>query len=319
MVVFQKYFQTALNKILDLQYSAFNAAVNNALILRPGSNHGDFIEQSFVLPMDNLIHHRDPRADDSVTTIGFEMDKSRSVKTGRRIGPVEWSVTQFKWIQEDPKRAAVILAKNIAEQKFRKTFDLAVAVLAAAMGNNSNIVHDITDSVTNKKLNYGDMTTALGLFGDAYQRINTWLMHSKPMFDLFGANLANEANLFSYNGVIVKRDPFGNPMIMTDTPSLKDTTPNPDEYINLGLTPGSVIIEENNDYTQEMVPVLGKTNIKYVWQGEYSVNVEVKNYSWDSTNGGKVPNDAALVLSTNWEVIDDTTVKVLPGVKLITI
>lgn len=317
MVVFQKYFQTALNKILDLQYSAFNGAVNNALILRSGSNHGDFVEESFMLPMANLIHHRDPRADSSVATIGFEMDKSRSVKTGRRIGPVEWTATEFKWIQEDPKRAAVALAKNVAEQKFRTTFDLALAILAAAMGNNNNVVHDITGE-TVKTLNYSSMNTALSKFGDAYQRINTWLMHSKPMFDLFGTNLANEANLFSYSGVIVKRDPFGNPMIMSDSPSLVDTVPSPDEYISLGLTPGSIIIEENNDYVQELVPVTQRTNIKYVWQAEYSINIQVKNYSWDSTNGGKAPNDAALVLNTNWDVIDNTTVKVLPGVKLIT-
>lgn len=317
MIVFRKWLQKTYIKILNDQYMAFNQAVNNCLVLRNGNNHGDYEESDFFAPMPNMIKHRNPRTSASLPDITFSMDKDRNVKVARSVGPVVYDHTQFDWINR-PDIAGQIIGTNFAQQKFREEFDLSISVLIAALNNHTgDILTDITDD-TVKTLNLGAMNTALSKFGDAYQQINTWFINSKPMFDLFAANIANAANLFEFAGVIVKRDAFGNTLIMTDTPSLVDTGESPTEYYCLGLTQGSVIIEQNDDYRDASEEIIGKTNLGVRWQGEYSFNMEVKGHRWDETNGGPAPNDAALVLNTNWDSLVNTH-KELPGVILKTI
>lgn len=316
MVVFQDYLEMAMIETLNEYITMFNAATNNCLILRSGSNHGDFVEESFVEAMPDMIKYRDPRTDTALSDVTFAMDKNRHVKVGRTAGPVKYDLTQFNWINKDPSAAGIIIGRNFAEEKFRKYFDLMISILRAAMSNDAaDIQTDVSGSGT-PNLTYGNMNTAMSKFGDAYRNISTWIMHSKPMFDLWGTNLANTNQLFSYAGVIVNVDPFGNTMIMSDSPSLINVTPTPDEYHCLGLTPGSIIFEENNDFEQDMESIIGRTNLGKRWQSEWSFNAMVKGYRWDSTNGGASPNDAALVLSTNWDNIVNTH-KSLPGIDLV--
>lgn len=313
MVVFRKWLQTTYIKVLNEQYSAFNEAVNNCLVLRNGNNHGDFEESDFYQPMPNMIRHRNPRDNNSLSDITFTMDKDRHVKVGRGGGPVVYDYTQFDWINR-PDEAGMVIGKNFAKQKFRQEFDLMISIALAALSNHTSDIETDVTGLSQKNLSLAHMNTALSKFGDAYQQINTWFCNSKTMFDLWGQNIANAANLFDYSGVIVKRDPFGNTMIMTDTPSLVEAgTPN--EYYCLGLTPGAVILEQNDDYRDASEEILGKTNIGVRWQGEWSFNVQVKGHRWDDQNGGACPNDAALLVNTNWDSLVNTH-KELPGIIL---
>jgi hypothetical protein len=298
----------------------FNAATNNALILRPGSNHGDYVENSFYAEMPDMIKHRNPRADAALSDVTFTMERERTVKVGRTAGPVKWDDTQLAWIKRSPDEAGTVIGFNFAEQKFRKYFDLMISILVAAMSNDAaSLRTDVTAAVgVAANFNLANMNTAMSKFGEAYTKLGVWLVHSKPMFDLFGANLTNTANLFEFAGVRITTDHLGKPLIMSDSPSLVNTVPNPDQYRCLCLTPGSIIFEENNDYKSEYEKILGRTNLGNRWQAEWSFNASVKGYSWDAANGGTSPNDAALVVATNWDNVTNTH-KNLPGVELLVI
>lgn len=317
MVVFQEYKKMTMMEVLNIQVSAFNEAAKGCLILKTGNNDGDFTESSYLKAMPDMVHSRNPYIDQAVTPVTMAMDKDRSVKVARRGGPVKYDAVDFKWINRSPEDAGIHYGKNFAEQKFREYFDLAVAILKAAMSNDSALIGYDATLDTVKTLNYTALTKAAGKFGDAYTRIKAWLMHSKPVFDLWSSNLTNDSRLFNYGGVIVMSDPMGNPIIMSDTPSLVNTAPTPDTYNCLGLTEGAITFEENDDFTQAMQEVLLRENIGYLWQSEWSFNASVKGYRWDDVNGGKAPNDAALVLNTNWDKIAVNTHKDLPGVNLV--
>lgn len=322
MVVYQEQVMTTMIEILQTQTVLFNAAVGNALILRAGNHRGDFTQMSFFKSMGNMIRRRNPYSQASIATMTFEMDEKVSVKVGSGTPLVQWSVTQFKWINLDPALAGTIAGKNLAFQMFQEYFNLALLVVYAALRNEgSDVRTDLTLASGTpgdaNKASHRALTAVQAKFGDASQNIKLWVTHSKPVFDLYDVALVNSNELFKYENIRVVADPLGKPIVISDSPSLVDTVtvPSIPKYRMLGLTEGAVIIEQNDDFTQQDLPVLGLENIAHEWQAEWSFNLMVKGYSWDMANGGKAPNNAALVVSANWDRHEDN-LKLLPGVIL---
>jgi hypothetical protein len=99
------------------------------------------------------------------------------------------------------------------------------------------------------------------------------------------------------------QDGFGRLMFMTDSPSLVNTTPDPDTYNILGLVPGALMVEDNGDLFTNIETSNGEENIQRTMQSEFTYNVGVKGYSWDKTNGGASPAEAALGTGTNWDKV----------------
>ncbi len=197
-------------------------------------------------------------------------------------------------------------------------YNTGISVLYAAMRNDDDLIRtDVTGETSPAdKANFSNLVAAQAKFGDASERITVWLSHSKPIFDLYQNAIANNEALFVYGNIKVMRDPLGKLLIMSDSPSLVDlTVPEEPVYRMLGLTPGALILEQNDDFAQEVLPILGKENLTYAWQAEWSYNVMVKGYSWDMANGAKAPNNAALLSSANWDKWEPNH-KNLPGVIL---
>jgi hypothetical protein len=96
---------------------------------------------------------------------------------------------------------------------------------------------------------------------------------------------------------------LGRPILVTDSASLINTTPNPDQYFILGLTAGGVqlIDTETNDLIIDDVTGLEQLVRRY--QGEYAFNVGIKGFQWDVTNGGSNPAAAALGTGSNWDKV----------------
>lgn len=162
----------------------------------------------------------------------------------------------------------------------------------------------------------GNFNKAQSLFGDAYQEIVAWVMHSKPLFDIYGQNLQNTANLFEFGNVAIRQDAFGRVFVIADTPSL--VAANPTRYRTLGLTAGAIQIHQQDDFTDNISTLNGDENIKRTYQAEWSYELGVKGFAWDKVNGNKAPNDAALAVATNWDRFA-TSHKDLAGVMLTTL
>ena len=88
--------------------------------------------------------------------------------------------------------------------------------------------------------------------GDSAGNVLCWVMHSKVHNDLLALNLANSAQLFSFGSVNVMSDFQGRPFIITDSSSLvtvDGVSSGIDKYHSLGLTTEGLIVEQNNDFT----------------------------------------------------------------------
>lgn len=307
--VFSQYAYTSALELLNFNVNLFNAAARGGIILRAGNNQGDFADSVLYSRITGLVRRRDAYATGAVTAKDLAMLQETSVKVAAGTPPVNIDPHWWQWIQRSPDEAGVVLGKQLAEEMLVDMLAVAIKTYVAALTNvGATVVYDGTAGTqTLQKL-----VTGSALFGDRADTIAAWIVHSKPMFDLYGAALTNTAQLFSFGNVKIMSDGFGRPFIITDQSDLVYTSSGT-KYHTLGLAPGGVLIEQNPDWTDNTETKNGDENITRTYQAQWTYNVGLKGFAWDKTNGGKSPTNAALATGTNWDRFA-TEVKDLAGV-----
>lgn len=317
LVVFNRYLETATIELLKENLVLFNSASNGAILLSyAGDNKGDFNETSmFNRIAGSLVRNRDPYGDGAIPHVSLGQKKVSDVRIAFGTPVLEWTRTEFNWIKANPKIAAIKFAEQLAQDIFRKYIGVIFGSLRAALSNatSTNILD--TTGETPSGITHTKLARAQQLFGDAMGEIVVWMMHSKVWSDLFISNLTNTAHLFNYAGVVINADATGRRIIVSDNEQFVDIAPNPDQYYVYGLTRGAATLEQNTDWEEVTLPVVGRENIVQEHQAEWSANLSIKGFSWDQANGGKAPNDAALFVNTNWDRYA-VSHKNLPGVIL---
>lgn len=327
--VFSQYAKSTRTEVLQQQVEKFNAASNGTLVLKVKQNDGDYSDESFWKRMEGLVRRRNAYGAGAVTAIDLEQLMETSVKVAAGTPPVNMPPSRMKWILKDPKEQAVIYGQQLAVELLADMVNTAIGSVRAALLNSGLGVY--TDGRAAKQ-SWVALSNATRPFGDRASRIAAWIEHSSPVFDLLEGNLTNAQNLFHWDTVRVLSDALGRTLVVTDSPSLVGAGRIDDgdgsnadgdaggsvaipSYYALGLVPGAVIIEDNDDFIQNFDTRNGDENINTTLQSEWSYNVAVKGFAWDKTNGGKSPTTAALTTSTNWDRVA-TDLKELPGVVL---
>jgi hypothetical protein len=310
--VFTDFTYLTTTEILNQQLDLFNAATNGCIILEPSSNRGDYTDKALYAKIADLVRRRNVYGSGTVNEKELAMLLDTSVKVAAGTPPVRMDPAWWRWIGENPETAGVVYGTQLAVDMAADMLNTAIMAAVAALLNDSEIQND-------DHTNFATFASLLGgaeKFGDASQRIRCWIAHSHVMFDIWGTALANSEVLFTFGTINVKQDGFGRPIVITDSPSLINTTPNPDEYYTVGLVPGGVRVEQNADFDQNTETKNGFENIRRTIQSEWSYNLSVKGYAWDKTSGGHSPNDAALASSASWDRFS-TSEKDLAGVLVI--
>lgn len=310
MEIFQEEVQTNFTEVLADKVMAFNQASNGSVILVPGDNAGDFAKRAFYKKINGLVRRRNAYGSGAVAAKQLSQDSDVSVKVAAGTPPIEFTLAQFDWLRKDPIEAGVVIGEQLAQDTLADMLYTGLRSGIAAIRNNSGLIHDGSAD----KASLGALNSAAAKFGDRSGDIASWIMHSKPMHDIYGQALSNNERLFEFGNVRVISDGFGRPLVYIDAPELV-TGGSPGTYHTLGLTQGGITIEQNNDFQDNLDTGNGDENIKRSYQAEWSYNVGVKGYKWDATSGGKSPNDAALATSTNWDQ-NATSVKDTAGVLL---
>lgn len=312
--VFTDFAYTTATEILQQQLDLFNAATNGAIVLTPGANRGDFTDATMYAKIAGLVRRRNVYGNGTISEKEMEMLLNTSVKVAAGTPPVRVDPAWWTWIQRDPGEAGTVYGTQLAVDMAADFLNTAIRAVIAAMLNDASTIQNDQSSGT---ADYADLLGAAAKFGDAAQRIVCWVTHSKVMFDIWGANITNANGLFTFGTINVKTDGFGRSIVLTDSPSLIDTVPTPDHYYTLGLVPGAVVVEQNDDFLQNVETSNGYENIRRTIQSEWSYNLSVKGYAWDKDSGGHSPNDAAIGSSASWDRFV-TSSKDLPGVIALT-
>lgn len=308
--IFSEKLYGSYLELLSYNLELFNSATQGGLVLSSGAMQGDFSTETLWTRIPNLVRRRNPYTPaTALTKTKLGMAAMSKVKVAGGTNPVELDKYQFSWILKSPEEAAAKMSQQLAEDSMADMVGTAIKTFVAAVGAQATNLHDGTAGVAS----LGGLVTAASKLGDRSDSINCWLMHSKSMFDIWGASLANASQLFNFGNIKVLTDGFGRPFVVSDNPALSYVSSGT-KYRILGLTDGAVTVENNlADFNSAIVDGVGTENITRTFQAEWAWNLSLKGFTWDIANGGAAPSDAALATATNWDKVA-TSHKDLAGV-----
>lgn len=312
LAVFQEYAQTSMTETQDQAIDKFNGAVNGGIVLTSGAHEGDFSSTAIWAKISGLVRRRNAYGSGAQSLKTLNQLVQTTVKVAAGTPPIEINPGMMKWIQKNPEEAGIVIGRQMAEDSMADMLNTGIMVYVAGVGSVAELNHDATDGV----IELGDMVTGASKMGDRSQSIEAWLTHSKCAFDIYGQALANQNRLFTFGNVQVIQDGFGRPIVMTDSPNLvtaDGVSAGVDSYSTLGLTAGAVVVEQGNEFTDNIETKNGDENILRTYQAEWAYQLGLKGFTWDTASGGKSPNDAALATAANWDRVS-TSHKDLAGV-----
>jgi hypothetical protein len=312
MQVFNQYIMPATLETLDQLLEAFNAASNGAIVLSPEGFTGDFLQESFFQALGAAQRRVDRYAANGAAPITDLTElKNTSVKVAGGFGPIRYEPSQMTWLERPTVQGVEVASRAFAEVLLKDQLNTAIAALVAAITAQAAAVNDVsaTAGITQAGLN-----NAHAKFGDASQSIVAQIMQGTTWHKLVGQAIGNSTNLFVAGNVRVV-DILGKVSVVTDAPALMQTgTPN--KEIILGLVSGAALVHDNRDIISNVQTVNGKERIETTIQTDYTFGLGLKGYTWDTTNGGKSPSNAALATGTNWDKTA-ASIKDTAGVALI--
>ncbi|MCY1408205.1 hypothetical protein D9M71_235240 [compost metagenome] len=312
MQVFNDFIMPATLETLDQMLQAFNAASNGAIVLSPEGFTGDFLQESFFQALGAAQRRVDRYAANGVAPITDLTElKNTSVKVAGGFGPIRYEPSQMTWLERPTVQGIEVASRAFAEVLLKDQLNTAIAALVAAITAQATAVNDVsaTAGITQAGLN-----NAHAKFGDASQSLVAQIMQGTTWHKLVGQAIGNSTNLFVAGNVRVV-DILGKVSIVTDAPALMQTgTPN--KEIILSLVGGAALVHDNRDIISNVQTVNGKERIETTIQTDYTFGLGLKGYTWDVTNGGKSPSNAALATGTNWDKTA-SSIKDTAGVALI--
>lgn len=296
MQVFNEYYMEPTIETLGQMLEVFNERSNGTIRLTTDGFSGDFQERSFW----SAVHSARRRvnrygANGAVAATDLAQLKESSVKVAGGFGPIRYEPSQMTWLQKPTVEAIEVASQNFAEAMLQDMVDTSLAALVGAINNvGATAARSVAATAS-----YAEMNNTHALFGDSSGSLACSVMNGTVAHQLIGANLANAERLFESQGVLVI-DILGKPVLITDSASLS-VAGTPNKYAVLSLTEGAATVFDGGDVIGNIDTSNGNQRIETTMQVDYTFGLALKGYTWDTANGGKSPDDAALGTGSNWD------------------
>jgi len=309
MQVFNEYIMPATIETLGQMIDKFNQASNGAIRLTTTGFTGDFLQESFFAS----IHSAQRRvnryaAQASASATDLSQLKMSTVKVAGGFGPIRFEPSQLTWLTMPTAAGIEVASRNFAEALLADQLNTAILALRAAISGQAAATNDVSATAG---INYTSMNGAHAKFGDRSGNLVATVVSGATYHKLIGDNLTNTPQLFQSQNVRVV-DILGKAMIVTDAPALR-VAGTPNKVYALSLVDSAAVVHDAGDVISNVQTNNGQTRIETTLQVDYSFGLGLKGYTWDETNGGKSPTDAALGLGTNWDKVA-TDIKNTAGV-----
>lgn len=320
LAVFTEFAYNTATLAVTQQVALFNEASAGAITLVSADHIGDFADEAFWAQLNGTVRRRNPYGSGDIPQISLSMLTDTMVKIAAGTPTIRMDPGQFNWIKQNPEIAGVKIGQKLAVDMVNDMFNVAVLALLTSLSQVNGLIVDRAanagGTANDRRAAYPMFNDAQAKFGDGYNRLSAWLMHSTPMFQLFGTQFQNSNQLFKFGDLGIVQDQFGRRIIVNDVPGLKiaGASGQPNKFITLGLTPGAARIEQQSDFTDNTDTTNGKENIVRTYQAEWSYMCGVKGFSWAKIAGGKAPTDAAIGTTASWVRIAGLQDRDLPGV-----
>lgn len=297
--IYSPQFFAGFTEVMQQNADVFNEQSRGAIVVSTNLTQGEHVKKSFFTHLADIVARRDPTSVAANADIKMSQGENISIKLNRKMKPVGQTLDSLVKSGISSDVFSFMMGQQIARQVFLDYLNTALLAARTALANQSAVLHDATDGT----LATTDLVTGLFKFGDAAEKIVSWIGHSKVAADLVGDQLANYKfdSVGGFNIATASPITLGRPFIMTDSASLIQTTPDPDEYDTLGLVEGAIMIEESEERRIASEIVTGLENLVLRTQGEYAWNLSLKGFTWDLANGGVNPDGTALATAGYWD------------------
>jgi hypothetical protein len=306
MEVFNKYYMTATIETLAQMVEKFNAASGGSILLTTEGFDGDFLQRSFYAGLASARRRVNRYGDNSdVAPVDLTQLKHSTVKVAGGFGPVRFEPGQMTWLQKPTAEAVEMASTAFAESLLQDQLNTAIAALVAAISNQGAAT--TVDVSATKPVDYIAVNQSHALFGDHSSQLIAQIMSGMQYHSFIGQNLANEERLFQSTGVRVV-DVLGKLGIITDAPALYSPAAGdqPAKRRVISVAQGAATVHDARDLISNIETRNGKERIETTVQMDYTFGLGLKGYSWDESNGGASPDDAALGTGANWtKVVSD--------------
>jgi len=301
--VYQEYLKTRAAETLQQQADVFNAAVNNAIVLRTVEKPGDYEYESFFKDIASLVTRRDTTSTSAASKLSMAQEEFIRVKLNRKIGPVDQSRDSFRKIfaRYSEMEFSGILGGQIAVAQQLDMLNSVLLATRAALVNASSgaLMHTVSSSGT---ITTPSLVDGLSKMGDRSERVVAWVMHSKVYFNLVKEQIAQKIDgVSNFNVQTGTPITLNRPVIVTDSASLAVTSGSPavTDYYTLGLVSNGALAEVTETSDIVIDDITGGENILTRLQGEFAYNVGVKGFRYDTAQGIN-PNDTTLGTGAYW-------------------
>lgn len=323
-VIYNEEFHSGVTELLEQAAIDLRNGANGTIQIVTQSLLGDFSKETFFDLIDNLVQERDPTSTADVVPSGLSHSEHVSPKVNRRIGPHVDTLDKFKKINKDPSIMSFILGQQSAKAVMLDYLNTGLIALSAAIKSEPELVYnaDADANATKKTANPLVFIKGLSKMGDASSRIRSWVMPSKPFFDMVEDAVLEKVTGISdiavYGGMPGSQ---GLPVYKTDSAALIETgrvdgtgNPLPNLYTILGLTENALVLTQSENYDVVSERKGGGENILASFQAETAYNITIKGFSY--VGAGASPTKAQLGTTANWSrVVSD--VKSAAGVAIV--
>lgn len=295
-----EFVNTAAMERVAQVIDVFNTNSNGTLVMGSEMVRGNYKISTFFDQISGITRRANNDTTNALTDIALTGDAEISVKLDRTYTKsVTINALKKLFPNMNMNEIAMYLGMNYGTEKTQDMLNKLLISLAAAL-TGSNNKYDATSEST-ATMTHSHLVSGMAKLGDRGQEVAAFVMHSKPYFDLVKQSITDKitdvAGATIYSGTAAT---LGRPTIVTDSAALVNTA-STNTYNTLALVRGAGEVFESEVESIYSEIVSGKANLFVRMQNEFSYNVGVKGYKWDTTNGGANPTDVALGTSSNWD------------------
>lgn len=288
LIIYNDLAQTAFLERRQDNLQVFNDASNGAIILDNELIEGDLRKRAFY-KVGGSIEDRNVNSDDTVKGKKIGAGEAVSVKAPWKYGPYHTTEEAFKRRGRSVDEFSEVVGVDVADAALEGYVKYGLKALTAAIGSNADMVVTADIETDGKKT----LTRGLRKYGDKFNRVALFVMHSATYFDIVDEAIANkiheEAGVVVYGG---QPGTLGKPVLVTDSM---------DADAILGLVQGAVYVTESQVPGFRSYDINDQENLAVGFRAEGTVNVELLGYSWDESKGDKNPSLEKIGTEGNWK------------------
>lgn len=277
----------------------FNGASNNSLLLANNFNPGDNAKYSFWTNIPDA-QRRDPESDSDLTADKITQEAMQSVMLHRyNYLRMKKQAMREAGVGNNINSYLGFVGEKLGGIINRKQVDDVLHAAVGAIGSNSDEVLDKTVDSFNTDILYDVMED----MEDAWQNVRAIIMHPRVYAQL--ARNQKQEDVYNVGGLSIMNGnavTMGIPVIRTASSALvEEDTDSPSQtiYKTFFLVEDAAMVNVTTEggFDLTVQREVGKENLGYAAQVEWTNEIYVRGYKFDST---KNPNDTNLKDTSNW-------------------